>query len=58
MRIKIGFNGAIETYNEAGHLHSFNNKPAYISPNGAVYWYDNGRITKAISHKGKVTCYQ
>lgn len=33
----------IETRNEVGELHSFNDKPAIITKDGYKYWYKNGR---------------
>lgn len=57
MRIEIDKYGVICTYNSANKLHSFNNKPAYIRPNGAVYWYANGKITKIMWPDGLVEVF-
>jgi len=32
----------IETRNEKGQLHSYNDKPAQTWSNGTKYWYKNG----------------
>ena len=36
-------NGEIQTRNGKGQFHSFNDKPARIRSNGAMYWYKNGK---------------
>lgn len=55
MRVGIQFDGSIAIFNDDYRLHSFNNKPAYIKPDGTMYWYNDGQIIKSLSPSGIIT---
>lgn len=55
MRIRISRSGKILKYNKYDELHSFNGKPAVITPDGYLVWYNDGLALKLITPSGEVT---
>lgn len=57
MRMKINSRGGMTRLNEAGRLHSFNGKPAYIAADGMMAWYDDGVPFRFMHPDGTVIRY-
>ena len=48
VRIEVDKYGTIYIYNTNNKVHSFNNKPAVITADGYLAWYDHGTLFKVV----------
>ena len=52
MRVFIDCYGGIHKQDLQGNHHSFDDKPAFIGPDGMMAWYDRGQLIKVIEYDG------